>query len=409
MSLSAFATLLDFGMVGTIGRSAAYAWGGASSFSARGLPEHAGDTEPNRGLLASLTHVTRVWYYILALVAGLLLMGCGTLFINQRIHEAGLSSEMTYCWLFFSFVTAYSLGTSFWNVLLTGVGDVRNVGRYGVISQIISMILLVAGLLLGLKVWAYAISLFVGPAVDRFLSRKRYLHLLNHSLPSLATRPDFNILAALWPMTWRMGVAILGLFLMQRGNVLIASAFLGLQETARYGLTLNLFGILFQLCGVPLYLANPRIAKAHLQRNIPEVRRLFFVRAYGGLATALVGATVLILFGQQILSLIGSKTSMLPSGFALVLFVILFLDNHQNYYANLVMATNENPFVLPTLLSGICMISLSLLLTPRYGLAGLMLSYGIVQLAFNHWWPVVRGLKTLKPEPTSDSLVMPIP
>lgn len=409
MALSAFATLLDFGMVGTIGRSAAYAWGGAESFVARGLPEHSGQSNPNRGLLAALTHVTRVWYYILAVVAGLLLMFFGTLFVNSSIREAGLGSDMTYCWLFFSFVTAYGLGTSFWNVLLTGVGDVRNVGRYGVFSQVISIILLVTGLLLGLKVWAYAISLFVGPAIDRFLSRKRYLFLLDHPLPSLATRPDFDILAKLWPMTWRMGVSILGLFLMQRGNVLIASAYLGLQETAKYGLTLNLFVILFQLCGVPLYLANPRIAKAHVQRNIPEIRRLFFIRAYGGLATALVGATVLILFGEQILALIGSKTQMLPAVFASTLFIIMLLDNHQNYYANLVMATNENPFVLPSLLSGIGMIALSLFMTPRFGLAGLLLSHGLAQLACNHWWPVLCGLRTLKPMKATSPAAVPVP
>jgi len=396
MSLSAFATLLDFGMVGTLGRSAAYAWGGAESFAARGLPVHGGSTEPNRPLLASLTHVTRVWYYILAVAAGLLLSLVGTLFVNQRIHEAGLDSNMTWCWLFFTFVTAYGLGTSFWNVLLTGIGDVRNVGRFGVISQAVSMILLVAGLLLGFKVWAYAVSLFLGPAIDRYLARKRYLHLLDSSLPPLVSRPDFDILVNLWPMTWRMGVSILGEFLIQRGNILIASAFLGLDMTAKYGLTLNLFSVLFQLAGVPLYVANPRIARAHVQRNISEVRRLFFPRAYGGFALALAGAVVLILIGREILVLIGSKTSMLSAGYATLLFLIMLLDKHQNSYTNLVLATNENPFVLTTVISGAAMIALSLVFTPRFGIAGLLLAHGLVQLACNHWWPVVCGLRTLK-------------
>ncbi len=399
MSLSALAMLLDFGMVGTIGRSAAYAWGGASSFTGFGLPDHQGRAEPNRPLLASLTHVTRVWYYVLAIVAGLLLVLFGTVFINQRIREAGLDPSLSLCWLFFAFVTAYSLGTAFWNQLLTGIGDVRNVGKYGVISQSCSTIVLVVGLLCGLKVWAYAISLLIGPAIARYYARRRFLHLLDAPLPKILSRPDLQVLRSLWPMTWRMGVSILGVFLSQRGNVLISSAFLGLEETARYGLTLNLFAILFQIAGVPLYVANPRIAQAYVRRDIPEVRRLFFMRAYGGLALALIGAVILIAFGPQIMALIGSKTSLLPRFFAGVLFFILLLDNHQNHYTNLVLSSNENPFVLSTILSGVVMISCSFWMTPRYGITGLLLSHGLVQLACNHWWPVVRGLQILKKIP----------
>lgn len=406
MGLSAFAMMLDFGMVGTIGRSAAYAWGGAEFFTAKGLPEHHGGTEPNRPLLASLTHVTRFWYSILAAVAGLLLAVFGTWFVNQRIAEAGLDSSLGWCWLFFSFVTAYGLGTSYWNVLLTGIGDVKAVSRYGVISQLISTALLLAGLLLGLKVWAYAISLLVGPAISRFLSKRRYLESIGEPLPPLLSLPDFEIITTLWPMTWRIGVAILGEFVIQRGNILIASAFLGLDATARYGLTLNLFAILFQLTGVPLYVANPRIAQARVQRNIPEIRRLFFPRVYGGYALATAGALVLVLAGGTMLNLIGSQTNMLAPGFAGTLFLILLLDRQQNAYTNLVISTNENPFVLPTVLSGILMISLSLVLTPRYGLVGLLASHGLAQLAWNHWWPVMLGLRTLAVPKSSGTTVI---
>jgi len=396
MSLSAFAMLLDFGMVGTIGRSAAYAWGGARSFTGHGLPEHHGGTEPNRPLLASLTHVTRVWYYILATVAGSILALFGTLFINQRIREAGLDPSMTLCWLFFAFATAYGLGTAFWNQLLTGIGDVRNVGKYGTISQGISTLVLVGGLLCGFKIWAYAVCLLIGPAISRYLARRQFLSRLDYKLPAIFSRPDFVVLTSLWPMTWRMGVSILGVFLTQRGNTLISSAFLGLEATSKYGLTLNLYSILFQLSGMWLYVATPRIAQAYVRRDIPEVRRLFFVRAYGGLALAFMGAVILIACGPQIMTMIGSKTMLLPKAYAAILFVILLLDNHQNCYTNLVLSANENPFVLPTVLSGVVMMSCSFWMTPHFGIAGLLLSHGLVQLAWNHWWPVVRGLRILR-------------
>ncbi len=400
MSLSGLAMMLDFGMVGTIGRSAAYAWGGADSFTPRGLPEHNGGSQPNRMLLASLTHTTRSWYCVIALTAALLLIGIGTFFVKGRADDAGLSSTMTYCWLFFSLVTAYGLGTSYWNVLLTGIGDVRSVGRFGVLSQIISIIIMVICLLSGLKVWSYALALLIGPAVDRHLAKRRYLYLIDKPLPRLLTMPDFSIIKTLWPMTWRMGISILGIFLMQRGNTLISSVYLGLETTAKYGLTLNLFTIILQISGIALYVANPRIAKAHVQRDVKELRRLYLPRLYGGLAVAACGGAVLIVFGPELLNIIGSKTGLLTSGLATLLFTILILDSHQNAYVNLVISSNENPFVVTTLVSSLAMVGIAMWSATHFGLLGLILTHGLVQLACNHWWPVVRGIKLLKRQPS---------
>ncbi len=396
MSLSGLAAFLDFGMGGTIGRSAAYAWGGARSFSARGLPDLHEGTEPNRDLLATLTHLTRFWYYAMALVSFVLLAAVGTLFVNRRIDESGLDSSMTLCWLFFAFVTAYGIGTSFWNMLLSGVGDVKNSARFGAIAQLISTAFLVGALLCGLKIWAYAISLLIGPMISRYLVRKRYSQLLNHPLPAVWSRPDLSVLVKLWPMTWRMGASVFGIFLVQRGNTLICSAFLGLETTAKYGLTLNLFTIMLQITGVFLAVANPQIARAHVQRDVAGLRRLFIPRLYGGLALASVGAAVLISLGPQILHLIGSQTGMLPVGISILLFAILLLDAHQIGYMNLVLSSNENPFVFSSLVSSIIMLAIATWTTPRFGLVGMILTYGAVQLAWNLWWPVLRGARLLK-------------
>lgn len=396
MSLAGLAAFLDFGMGGTIGRSAAYAWGGADSFSARGLPEQQNTAEPNRKLLATLAHLTRVWYYALGSLAAVLLALIGTIFVKQRISESGLDSNMVLCWLFFSMVTAYGIATSFWSMLLTGVGDVKNACRYGVIAQSISTIFLVIALLAGMKLWAYALSLLIGPMVGRYLARKRFLNLMGQSLPALLSKADLSVLASLWPMTWRMGASVFGIFLIQRGNILICSTFLGLETTAKYGLTLNLYTILFQVTGVFLFVANPKIAGAHVQRNIQELRRLFIPRLYLGLGLACIGATVLILFGSQFMRFIGSQTDLLAPGISSLLFIILVLDNHQAGYMNLVMASNENPFVLPSLLSAVVMLSIAMWTTPHFGLIGMILTYGLVQLAWNHWWPVVRGARLLK-------------
>jgi ABC-type spermidine/putrescine transport system permease subunit II len=70
---------------------------------------------------------------------------------------------------------------------------------------------------------------------------------------------------------------------------------------------------------------------------------------------------------------------------------------HHSLYAELVYSENVNPFVRPALISGVAIIILSVLLTPRFGVWGMLLAGGLVQLCFNNWWPVVRAIQGLGP------------
>jgi hypothetical protein len=70
---------------------------------------------------------------------------------------------------------------------------------------------------------------------------------------------------------------------------------------------------------------------------------------------------------------------------------------HHSLYAELVYSENVNPFVKPALISGVAIIILSMLLTPRFGVWGMLLASGLVQLCYNNWWPVLRAIRGLGP------------
>ena len=399
LAITGFAVLFDFGMVGTIGRNAAYAWGGALKFSAKGLPEAETDGQPNYQLLVSLTQITRQWYYILGLIIAMSLSTVGSYFLLRQIQQAGISENLIYCWLVFVAATAYGLSNGFWNHLLTGIGKVRESSLYGIYSQLASLLILVVGLLLGWRLWSYGISLLIAPVISRYLARKLFLNQLGNPMPSLWLKPHFETLRMLWPMTWRLGVVILGGFLVQRANTVISAEHLGLRETASYGLTLNLFLILFQIAGVPLYVATPRINQSFVQNDIPTIRKLFLTRAYGGLFLACIGGITIITLGSWGLQLIGSNTDILPLFPCILLFVLILLDQHQNYHLNLVLNTNENPFVFTSLATAIVLVSVSVMLTPRYGLAGMLIAHAFAQSLCNYWWPVLKGIRILRSKP----------
>ncbi len=126
------------------------------------------------------------------------------------------------------------------------------------------------------------------------------------------------------------------------------------------------------------------------------------VRAGDALANSqfVVGGLVLIRAGPWLLQTMGSRTLLLPTLPLLALSVITFLEVHHSQYASLVMTENWNPFVpAPALLSGIIASAASFWLAPRLGVAGILLSQGVVQLAFNNWWPVLRAIRGLSLSP----------
>ena len=396
LAITGFVVLFDFGMVGTIGRNAAYAWGGAIRFSTKGLPETSSDPSPNRPLLSSLTQVTRQYYYLLGAISGVLLATVGSYFLLRQIQAAGLPSDLIFCWLTFVLATSFSCANGFWNHLLTGLGKIKESALYGIYSQIVSLVFLVVGLLLGWKLWAYGISLLIAPMIARHFCKRLFLSELQIGLPSLWSRPDFTTLQTLWPMTWRLGAVILGAFVVQRVNTLISAEYLGLRETASYGLTLNLIMVLFQIGAVPLYVVTPQINQCLVRREMAKVRHLFLTRAYGGLAIATLGGVFLALFGPFFLHLIGSQTELLSSISTLGLLLIISLDWHQNFHTNLVMNTNQNPFVIPSLATAALVITLSLILTPHFGLTGMLLAHGVSQSLCNYWWPIMKGFRVLR-------------
>lgn len=396
MSLAGIATMLDFGMLGTIGRNASYAWAGVDTLRAHGIPENCDKKEPNLNLLKTLTHVTRIWYSILATCICILLLIGGGWFLYGRIIHEQMSPNLLGCWAAFAIVTSLSIGTSYWGVLLTGIGEVKKAAKFGTISQLLSIGILITSLLLGAKLWAYTISMMVSVCVLRLLCKKNYLTMIGGNLPSFFSRPEGQILSQIWPMAWRSGVTALGEFLTQRGNVLIVSCILGLEITAQYGLTVNLYVILFQIGGVFLYASNPRITQALVHKDHSLARKLFITRAYGGLLLSIMGAAIIIGFGNQILGLLGSHTSLMPPLFSLGIFIVMLLDRHQSQYSSLVIASNDNPFVLPTIASGVANLGLCTWLATKHGMPGVIIGHFISQAVFNHWWPVMKGIRVLK-------------
>jgi hypothetical protein len=107
------------------------------------------------------------------------------------------------------------------------------------------------------------------------------------------------------------------------------------------------------------------------------------------------GALVILYAAPPVLHWMRSQTALIPFDQLAGLLLIRFLELHQTQYCFLIMSENRNPFLKPSLITGAATVILSLALTPVWGIWGLLLSMGLVQLAFTNWWPILRALRGL--------------
>ena len=396
LSLGSLASLMDLGFSTTVIRSAAYLWAGAQQLIPWGIHTveadmASGPQGPNLPLLSDLVRSLRVYYLTAAVAVFLLLSVGGGAWIWHRSEALLDKQSLRAAFIVYAVGVSLNFANSIWIYLLSAINAVRQSQQITVICLATYYLLAIAGLLGGLKVWALVIGTLVMGILERLLGRSVFTRLA--SLPRGTFR--FEIITVLWPNAWRTGAVSLGAFMIIQANTLICSAFLDLKTIASYGLTLQAINLLVGVSSVWVTVKWPEINHLRAQRRLSDIATLFASRMRLTLLTFMVGAGTLVVFGPTLFTLVHTQTQLLPCGILLVLLLVQSLEMHHSLYAGLVYSENVNPFLKPALISGAGIVLFSLILVPRYGLWGAVVSVGVVQLCFNNWWPVVRAIEGL--------------
>lgn len=388
ITLTSLAQLLEFGFQPTIARNTAYVFAGARSLTQRGLPtEVRADVEVDDGLLADLVTASRVIYRGVAAAGGVVLLVGGSLYVMSIATPEQHLPTVLGAWALFAGGYVINFYYGYVNGLMQGRGNVVAANQVVIITRA-SMLLggLVAvaggGGLLGLGAATFLACIFGRVVALRFFLRENMVR-------TSARTPDTRgTLKLLWHNASRLGVVQIGAFLIQRANILIASSFLGVGAAASFGMTVTLMMTLSGVAAVILQVRMPRLAAAQASHNLPALRALFGEIIVVAWTVFLAGAVVLVLGGEWLLRLVGSKTTLLsPPLLALFALVILLELNH-SLAASYLTTRNQVPFLRAGLFSGLIICVLSVLLVKRFDVIGLIAAQGLVQLAYNNWkWP----------------------
>jgi len=395
-SLGTFSAHSDFGISGTITRAAAFYWVGGEKFLGTGLSVIPNDAAgPNWNKLEALAKSSKRLYLLLGIGLAVFIAVLGRIFVFRSVNEAVITPKIEIAWWIFVGSNAVNLYGRWQSAFINGVGQVAEVARLTVLSTllyllVVAVVLKIGGGLLALSAGQVLPTVILNCFLNRKIARMR------RGQDEIPDGEEEVGLRVLWPTSWRFGIVMVGVFLINNANMLVCARFLSLGETASYGLANQIVtlvtGVGYGLVGVrvPEMVSLRTSGRTHELHRLVGRQLILCVVLYLGSAIALLG------FGAGVLEIIGSKT-MLPASGLLVFFLFYrFLDFHHGCFGTVIMTENRVPFVLPALIAGAATVGFAAILVPRYGLFGAMLAPAIIQALYNNWWMVWRGLKGMQ-------------
>jgi O-antigen/teichoic acid export membrane protein len=401
-TIGSLAALLDLGFESVIARMTSYAWAGAARFVAFGIHQDEAEPlhqKPNLPLLRDLIATLKAYYFYAGLGVLVFLTAGGGGWIWFKTQNWESANSIRLAWLVYAGGCCLNFVIGRWPALLNGVGAVREAQMATILSLLFYYVFVTAGMLAGLGLWALVLGYvgmgFVARSQGQWFFKKMV------ALPGGLPRAHFHreIFHAIWPSAWRTGLVGISSFLSLQAATLICFGVLTSAVTASYFLSFQLVNMLFGLCSVWLAVKLPFINTLRQQRREAEIAELFARRMRLTLLCYIAGALVIIFFAPPVLHWMKSKTLPICPEQLAMLALIRLLELHHTAYTMLVLSENYNPFLKSSVISGVAVVVISLVLTPLFGVWGVILSTGIVGVCFNNWWPVLRALRGLNLKP----------
>lgn len=399
MTISALVSMLDMGLTPTLARNVSYVMGGAKRLQKDGyeIVDHTADID--YGLVKAIIAASRRIFLFIAAAALVLLAAPGSAYVLYVSRNQVDQQAVLLAWGIFVFATVLNLFYKYYTPLLQGRGLFAGFYKSSALANLGFVAITAVLLQAGLGLLAVALGYLVSALVGRWLSWHYFYDAsfkaqLERAPAAVLSTAD--ILSTMWHNAWRLGLGVIGAFLILRANTLLASAYLGLATTAAYALTLQVFSVLQSVSTVVFQVQLPKLA----QYRVTNQRQALIHTMELGLAYALglftLGTLVLLWLGTPLIRAIGGQTQLLSVPLLAWIGLMMLLELNHSLAAGVIVTGNQVPFVKSALLSGAAIV-LSSWLGLKYGnlsLAWLIGSQFTVQLAYNNWkWPWIIYLE----------------
>jgi O-antigen/teichoic acid export membrane protein len=333
------------------------------------------------------------WFYSrTACLLLVLLATAGTYYIHTVLKTySGNHTEVYIAWGILVIINSYSLYTMYYDSLMQGQGLIKRSKQIQIVGQGVYLIVAVALILLHFNLIAIVSAQALSVIIRRILSyRTIYTSVFKGLLHSVKAKSTKEILKPVYPNAIKIGLTGLGGFLVSRSSIIIGSLYLSLGKIASYGITIQIIGIISSVACVYLTTYQAKIAQCRVQSDNDTIKQLYLKGCSFMFSTFLLGGMTLVFFGESVLDVIGSQTSLLSKSFMVFALLIYLLETNHTQAAIILLTKNEVPFFKAFLISG-GSTSILLFIFLKYtnlDIWSLICAHGFVQLCYQNWkWP----------------------
>lgn len=393
VAIGTFVTLLDFGFQSAFTRNVAYAFGGATILLKEGIdPKALVLDKPNYALLKSIIKSMRIFYGSVSFIILGLLTVFGSFYILHISSSLDNSDDILIAWFIYAVSVSIEFFYCYYNPLLLGRGFIKENNILIIIMKSVYILVTIIGLLCGYGIISISIATCLSVIINRIFA---YRFFFKDGLKELLKKSEYysqNILPIIKHNATKVGLAELAIFFTTRGNIFFASLYLPLSVVGQYGLTMQVVLFVSRVSQLYFQTHMPLFNQHRLEKKKNEIRKIFSKSIVIMTLTYISAAIMVVLFGDQILQFIKSKTYFLPTLPLALFFVVYYLDANHVLPLLLLTTKNEIPYLNASLVSGFSIAILTPLFMGvfHWGVYGIILSTGIVQLLYHNWkWPVV--------------------
>lgn len=398
-TLTAFGILAEAGLGRTVERSVSFFFSGADK-----LPKNKKEyndqiqssTEPNIKQMAQLLYTTKFIYLIVSVITIILLATVGVATLWNLFNLSNNDRSLWIAFFLMILQTFFLLQGIKWKSFMTGTQNLIQLYRLNTIMSVVRIFAFLAILLSNLGIeylMAYLVleQAFLYVYFRAFM--RRWFRKNGLNLKS-SFKLDKEIFSSLWSVSWKSGLNTWGFFFSNRGVELLTSQLKDTSLMASFLFTTTILRFIRNIAQAPMTVRYPEVFALMAGKKFDQLKKAVAPRIFLSQFIMIIGFAAFGITGNWLLHLIGAEDkSLVPASIFILMSFFIFMETHALYHGTIYISTNDVPFLIPGLITGILTFVLGGLILPRWGLLGLIILQVVLNLGNNFWYSTYLSLK----------------
>lgn len=343
------------------------------------------------------------FFYSIVCIVAMLVVGVGfAIYLYFYLLQKGFAHDyIKYLsiWSIFCISSLLQVYYTYLSPALTSKGHINYINKLSMNTKLLGFVVQILFLVLGLGLFALALSVAIATIYERFSIYKYYSLVISesHNMIRITFTEFKQIFIQLWETNYKLGLVSIAIIM----NTRLPAYFVGMlhipaEQITAYLFTMQLVGLIFAFSHVPI-VNNFADLSYYFVQDRERFVKIFKRVNKSSLLIYVFFMFSFILLGPWFIKLIGIKHSILSVYLLSVIGVTYFFEKMLLNYTTIICVTNKIPMYKSFIISSLLIVILQIVLVHKYdtSIISVIFPQLIVQIGFNYWFWTLRGIKMI--------------